>query len=159
MNRRFDFAEPLEAKGFAHLPAFITPKECREIEALWNHRQLFRSEVEMRRHGYGEGTYRYFANPLPEPIAGLRRTAYPEGDVVPARNRWRFLRGRIHPHGGTLTYAVQRLGHHSRARRRHPLSESVPTGRDSARILASHDQAWSQRGSKRYSIDVRSDLS
>lgn len=32
----------------------------------------------MRRHGYGEGSYRYFANPLPESIERLRRMAFPE---------------------------------------------------------------------------------
>jgi hypothetical protein len=38
--------------------------------------RLFRSTIEMRRHGYGSGTYRYFANPLPALVERLRRTLY-----------------------------------------------------------------------------------
>jgi hypothetical protein len=68
MNRQFDWAAPLEAKGFAHLPAFITPEECREIEALWNDRQLFRSEVEMRRHGMGKEPIATSQTPCPNPL-------------------------------------------------------------------------------------------
>lgn len=46
----------------------------------------FRSEVNMARHGFGRGVYRYFADPLPEPVAALRRELYsPLADIA---NRW-----------------------------------------------------------------------
>ena len=33
----------------------------------------FRSTIDMARHRFGEGEYRYFADPLPEPVAALRQ--------------------------------------------------------------------------------------
>jgi hypothetical protein len=40
----------------------------------------------MRRHRFGEGTYRYFQNPLPDPIADARRALYPP--LAETANRW-----------------------------------------------------------------------
>jgi hypothetical protein len=58
---------------------------------LWGDRARFRSEVNMARHGYGRGVYRYFGYPLPDPIAALRTELY----VPLARiaNRWAELLG------------------------------------------------------------------
>ena len=38
---------------------------------------MFRSRIVMARHGFGSGEYKYFAAPLPEPIATLRSALYP----------------------------------------------------------------------------------
>jgi hypothetical protein len=81
-----DWIERIDEHGFARIPGFLTPTECHAIEALWNEPELFRSEVEMAHHGYGDGTYRYFANPLPEPIQHMRESLYPE--LATLANTW-----------------------------------------------------------------------
>jgi hypothetical protein len=49
----------------------------------------------MGRHTYGEGEYQYFARPLPEMVAELRRRVYPR--LVGVANRWRELLGQGGP--------------------------------------------------------------
>ncbi len=45
----------------------------------------------MARHRFGEGRYRYFAHPLPEPIAELRTSFY--AHLAPIANAWSALLG------------------------------------------------------------------
>jgi hypothetical protein len=47
---------------------------------------LFRSTVDMARHRFGEGCYRYYGNPLPDPVADLRESAYPA--LAALANEW-----------------------------------------------------------------------
>jgi len=76
----------LDARGFARLPALLTPAECAAVSALFDDETRFRSTIEMARHGYGEGRYRYFAEPLPAVVRELRTRAYPH--LVPVANAW-----------------------------------------------------------------------
>ncbi len=45
-----------------------------------------------RRHGFGRGEYKYFAYPLPDPIAGLRAGAL-RAAAQPIANRWNEAMG------------------------------------------------------------------
>ncbi len=76
----------LDARGHALLPQMLTPAECAALAALYGREGLFRSRVVMERHGFGRGEYRYFAYPLPDPIASLRTLLYPR--LAPIANRW-----------------------------------------------------------------------
>ncbi len=78
--------EQLEAEGFATLAGLLTRDECAQVAALYERDDLFRSRVVMERHGFGRGEYRYFAYPLPEPIATLRPALYVR--LAPLANRW-----------------------------------------------------------------------
>ena len=45
----------------------------------------------MSRHGFGRGEYKYFAYPLPEPVASLRTALYPP--LAAVANRWHEAMG------------------------------------------------------------------
>ena len=90
-------ADALDAYGCAVLPQLLDAEACAPISALWGEEQRFRSHIHMARHGFGRGEYRYFAYPLPEPIAGLREQLYPP--LAAIANRWaeRLGSGRLFP--------------------------------------------------------------
>jgi hypothetical protein len=73
-----DWMQQLDNRGFTRIPDFLSHGECEAIAAYWDQAERFRNEIVMARHGYGEGAYRYFSNPLPDAIDRLRHSAYPE---------------------------------------------------------------------------------
>jgi hypothetical protein len=77
--------------GGALLPRLITPTECAAMFDLYPDDSLFRATVDMGRHRYGEGEYRYFKRPYPHPIEELKQALYPR--LLPiARDWWTKLR-------------------------------------------------------------------
>ncbi len=72
--------------GFAMLPGLIPADECASIRNLYENSSLFRSKIDMKRYRFGRGEYQYFAYPLPEPIADLRRRLYEV--LAPIAKRW-----------------------------------------------------------------------
>jgi len=80
----------LDERGFARTAAVLDADDCEALASLWDEAE-FRSHIVMARHGFGEGEYRYFANPLPEPVAELRRSLYPP--LAEAANRWAEMLG------------------------------------------------------------------
>jgi uncharacterized protein len=79
-------AGDLDSSGFAVLEKLLAPEECESIATLYPREALFRSRVEMARHGFGEGEYRYFKYPLPSLIDGLRTSLYPR--LAQVANEW-----------------------------------------------------------------------
>jgi hypothetical protein len=76
----------LVARGYARLPRLLRAAECRDLAALWDRRERFRSSVVMERMRFGRGEYRYFADPLPPLVARLRAALYePLAEIA---NRW-----------------------------------------------------------------------
>jgi hypothetical protein len=81
----------LDAQGCAVLPGLLSANECEELAALYDVDEKFRSRIVMGRHGFGRGEYKYFAYPLPEPIAALRPALYPPLSRI--ANRWNEAMG------------------------------------------------------------------
>ena len=82
----------LNQSGHAGGSILLGAEECAELIACYADDRLFRSRIVMERHAYGKGDYAYFADPLPEPIASLRRALYPR--LAPIANRWEAELGR-----------------------------------------------------------------
>jgi hypothetical protein len=75
----------LDARGFAVTETVLDEAECDELAALFDDGR-FRSTVDMARHRFGDGRYRYFDHPLPEPIGELRSAFY--AHLAPVANEW-----------------------------------------------------------------------
>lgn len=78
--------DALDTRGWAVLPQLIDAHVARTIAALDDRDDCFRNRIVMARHGFGRGTYGYFAYPLPPLVTKLREAIYPR--LAPLANRW-----------------------------------------------------------------------
>jgi hypothetical protein len=83
-----DLRSQLDDRGFAVTPPLLDARECERLSALFDGGR-FRSTIEMARHRFGDGRYRYFEHPLPEEIQALRSSFY--GQLAPIANQWSAL--------------------------------------------------------------------
>jgi hypothetical protein len=93
--RRLDWeaiAAALLDRGFARTPRVLETAECASLVALWADELRFRKTVDMERHRFGVGEYRYFAAPLPPLVRELRTHAYRH--LAPVANRMSEALGR-----------------------------------------------------------------
>jgi hypothetical protein len=81
-----ELTRSLWERGYAWSRGFLRGPECAGVASLYGEGSAFRSRVEMARHRFGEGEYKYFAAPLPPLVADLRRALYPPLALV--ANRW-----------------------------------------------------------------------
>lgn len=79
-------SDDLDSYGCAVIEQLLSTEECRQIAALYPEEEHFRSHIQMARHGFGKGEYRYFKYPLPELLGGLRTALYPR--LAGVANDW-----------------------------------------------------------------------
>ncbi|AZG16013.1 2OG-Fe(II) oxygenase [Cupriavidus pauculus] len=84
-------AHQLDAFGCAAIPALVPHGVCDRLVDLYRDDTRFRARIDMRRHGFGQGEYKYFAYPLPDVVETLRTGLFPQ--LVPIANRWNAAMG------------------------------------------------------------------
>jgi hypothetical protein len=78
----------LDNRGFAVTAPVLSEDDCVALAGLFESGR-FRSTIDMARHRFGDGRYRYFAHPLPDAIQAARVAFYER--LVPVANRWAGL--------------------------------------------------------------------
>lgn len=78
--------DALWADGYARLGQLLEKRECEELRGMYDASERFRSRIDMARHRFGKGEYKYFAYPLPEIVASLRERLYPPLALI--ANEW-----------------------------------------------------------------------
>lgn len=76
----------LDSDGVAMTPPLLGPEQCDAVTAMFDEHDRFRSTVRMARHSFGEGSYRYFTDPLPPLVQTLRTALYPP--LAAVANGW-----------------------------------------------------------------------
>lgn len=83
---RTPVSRDLDVYGYADIGPLLSASDVASFKAMYAQETPFRSHIVMRRHGFGEGEYKYFADPLPRRIAELRRDLY--AFLAPIANHW-----------------------------------------------------------------------
>jgi hypothetical protein len=92
--------EEVDAYGCALTSEILDPDECRSISSLYDEKERFRATIDMARHRFGSGQYRYFARPFPAVVAQLREALYPR--LLPIARDWAARLGQPAPWPDTL---------------------------------------------------------
>ena len=90
----------LDSYGCALTGPLLSPDEAADIASLYPEVSRFRSTVDMARHRFGEGQYRYFAEPFPAAVVALKQALYPR--LLPIARDWWSRLGRQTPWPDTL---------------------------------------------------------
>ena len=88
-------AAELDELGCAPTGRLLDDDQCDRLIATFDSDEAFRSTIDMSRHRFGSGTYRYFAAPLPEVVAELRQACWPH--LLPIARDWAARLGRPDP--------------------------------------------------------------
>lgn len=117
-------AAELDDVGCAATGPLLTPAECAGLAGLYDRPDLFRTTVDLARHRFGSGTYRYFTHDLPAPVAALRGALYPRLLPSPATGRraWAARRPGLTPWRNGWPAATPR----ARTARRRSCSATAP---------------------------------
>jgi hypothetical protein len=95
----------LDAYGCALIGPLLSPDQAAGIAALYPDVERFRSTVDMARHRFGEGEYRYFAEPPPA-VVELKQALYPK--LLPIARDWWTRLGREAPWPESLDEWLQK---------------------------------------------------
>ncbi len=87
--------DALDALGCASVGRLLDDDQCAELAAMFDDDARYRSTVDMARHRFGSGTYRYFDMPLPALVAELRAVCWPH--LLPMAREWMARLGRPAP--------------------------------------------------------------
>jgi hypothetical protein len=86
MSRLQTRISALDDRGYACIPSLLGARDCVALTRRYDAETGFRNWVIMARHGFGQGEYKYFGNPLPVPVDDLRAGLYPP--LAAIANRW-----------------------------------------------------------------------
>ncbi|MEV0551948.1 2OG-Fe(II) oxygenase [Streptomyces sp. NPDC050597] len=98
--------DELDEHGNALTGQLLTPGQCQELAALYDEDGRFRSTIDMARHRFGSGQYRYFTHELPDVVRELREAFYPR--LLPVARDWAERLGQPAPWPDTLGEWVER---------------------------------------------------
>jgi uncharacterized protein len=90
-----DIGAGLDDVGVAPIGSVLSVGECRALVDIYGDDARFRSTIDMARHRFGEGQYRYFDHPLPEVVAELRAAFWPH--LLPIARTWAERRSQPAP--------------------------------------------------------------
>jgi len=76
----------LDRRGYAVTPPLLSAADCARLVGLYDEAGHWRSRVDMARHRFGAGEYKYFDYPLPDLVTELRTAFYPR--LAPMANAW-----------------------------------------------------------------------
>ncbi len=105
-RRRVDSADwtmiaaEVDEFGCALTPQLLSAADATRLIGIYDKDDNFRSTVNMGRHRFGQGEYRYLSRPLPEPIEQLRQALYLR--LLPIAREWHTKLGRPSPWPDTL---------------------------------------------------------
>ncbi len=108
----------LAGEGHARTGPLLSADACEAIAGLFDDDGRFRATIEMARHGYGEGRYRYFAEPPPSPVGEFRTAFYAR--LAPIANAMTAAMGREERYPASLA-AFRRRCHEAGQRCPTPL--------------------------------------
>jgi len=104
----------LRAQGYAVTGPLLSAGECTQIARLWTRQERFRTRVDMARHRFGSGEYRYFGYPLPPLISAIRGRAYRH--LAPLARRWAEALGSPNGYPDELDEFLALCARHGQAR-------------------------------------------
>lgn len=85
----------LDEVGVATGEHVLDANQCRALVGVYDDPYRFRSTIDMAKHRFGDGEYRYFSNPLPDSVSELRTAFWPH--LLPIAREWAGRRSQPAP--------------------------------------------------------------